>query len=364
MKKPSSSAFLVFVAALAALSILAAVTMWWPLTAVAIGLAFGFTLQRGRFCGAAILSSVVLLKERDGVIGAGLAIGVAMIGFAAMNALGWIEPNPKRLLLLPAIVGGLLFGVGMVFAGGCVTGSLFKAGEGRLGSILAVLGVAIGSTAMAAGALTPVREAAASVTSGLSAGPGIFQVASVSFPLLAGPIGLVTVGVLGVVAWKRRKARGDRPLLQRLAGGGWSFASAGAVLGALGWLTYLASADAGRNYPLGATEGVFGWTAFLVGGRAPMVWWMMVMTTAMVAGSSVSAWLRGELSLKSADGATLIVSLLGGVLVGAGAVLGQGCFVGHGLSGWALLSIQSLIFGVCMILANWATTIVYLRGLR
>jgi hypothetical protein len=364
MKKPSSSAFLVFVAALVVLSIVAVVTRWWPLTAVAIGLAFGFTLQRGRFCGAAILSSVVLLKERDGVIGAGLAVGVAMIGFAAMTSLGWIEPNPKRLMLLPAIVGGLVFGVGMVLAGGCVTGSLFKAGEGRLGSILALLGIALGTSAMAAGALTPAREAITSVTAGLSAGPGLFQVVGVSFPLFAGPLGAIIVLVLGTLAWKRRKAKGDRPLLQRLSGDGWSFATAGAVLGALGWLTYLASAGAGRNYPLGATEGVFGWTAFLVGGRAPMVWWMMVMTAALVAGSSVSAWLRGELSLKSADGATLIVSLLGGVLVGVGAVLGQGCFVGNGLSGWALLSIQSLIFGVCMILANWATTIVYLRGIR
>jgi len=364
MKKPRSGAFLVVVVAMAVLSIVAVATGWWPLTATAIGLTFGFALQRGRFCGAAILSSVVLLKERDGIIGAGLAVGVAMIGFAGMSALGWIEPNPKRLLLLPAIVGGLVFGVGMVLAGGCVTGSLFKAGEGRLGSILALLGIAVGSSTMAAGALASIREAVGSVTSGISAGPGLFQAANVSFPLLAGPLGGVTVVVLGIVAWKRRKRASERPLLERLAGGGWSFATAGAVLGVLGWLAYLASADAGRNYPLGATEGVFGWTALLVGSRAPMVWWMMVMTASLVAGSSVSAWFRGELSLKSADGSTLVVSLVGGVLVGAGAVLGQGCFVGHGLSGWALLSIQSIIFGVCMILANWATTIVYLRGLR
>jgi hypothetical protein len=37
----------------------------------------------------------------------GLAVGVAMIGFAAMSAMGWIEPTPDRLLLLPAIVCGL-----------------------------------------------------------------------------------------------------------------------------------------------------------------------------------------------------------------------------------------------------------------
>jgi uncharacterized membrane protein YedE/YeeE len=232
--------FLLFVSAMVVLTIVAVVTAWWPLTAVAIGLVLGFTLQRGRFCGAAIVSSVVLLRERDGVIGSGIAIGVAMIGFAAMTALGWIEPNPKPLLLLPAIVGGLLFGVGMVLAGGCVTGSLFKAGEGRLGSILAVLGIAVGSTATVAGALAPVREATASVTSGLSVGPGLFQVLGVPFPLLAGPLGLVAVGLLGVVAWRRRKAKADRPLLERLAGDGWSFATAGAVLGALGWFTYLA----------------------------------------------------------------------------------------------------------------------------
>jgi hypothetical protein len=35
-----------------------------------------------------------------------------------------------------------------------------------------------------------------------------------------------------------------------------------------------------------------------------------------------------------------------------------------GLSGWALLSYHALIFGFVMILANWVTTLLYLRGWR
>jgi hypothetical protein len=51
-------------------------------------------------------------------------------------------------------------------------------------------------------------------------------------------------------------------------------------------------------------------------------------------------------------------------LVGAGAALATGCVIGNILSGLALMSVGMLLFGVVTVLANWATTLVYLRGVR
>jgi hypothetical protein len=57
-----------------------------------------------------------------------------------------------------------------------------------------------------------------------------------------------------------------------------------------------------------------------------------------------------------------VVALFGGFLVGAGAVIATGCVIGNILSGWALMSLGMVLFGVVTVLANWATTYVYLMG--
>jgi hypothetical protein len=58
------------------------------------------------------------------------------------------------------------------------------------------------------------------------------------------------------------------------------------------------------------------------------------------------------------------VAAAGGFLVGTGAALATGCVIGNILSGWALMSVGTFFFGVVTILANWATTVLYLRGVR
>ncbi len=352
--------------ALLASGVVALLIRSWGLTGLAVGVLFGFAMQRAAFCGSALISSVVLLKDVRGLIGVLIAVGVSMVGFGALAALGWIRPNPKPFFLLPALVGGVVFGSGMVLAGGCVSGSLFKAAEGRLNSILAVVGVGLGTTMGVLGLLAPARRWLRESTSGLVIAPSLDQALGVSYAALALPMGGVCV-LTGWWLWRRANPlrRGDaaegtpsKPWLRR----GWSVAMAGAVLGAVGWLAYAASAAAGRNYPLGCTKSVLQAFSALTGGHLPILGWMLWLGLGVVLGSAISAWQRGELRLRSADPATLLVALGGGVLTGLGAAVGMGCFIGHMLSGWALLSFHSLVFGVVAVLANWLTTILYLRG--
>jgi uncharacterized membrane protein YedE/YeeE len=77
-------------------------------------------------------------------------------------AFGTIDPYlaiPTRFWLGSAL-GGLVFGIGMVFAGGCASGSLWRVGEGHLKLVVAVIffawsGSTFGAILGGFGVLTP-----------------------------------------------------------------------------------------------------------------------------------------------------------------------------------------------------------------
>ncbi len=77
-----------------------------------------------------------------------LAILVSMALFELARQGGLLPLYPFPLLGPPAltnILGGLLFGVGMVLAGGCVVGTLYKLGSGSVVSLTAFAGLLVGS---------------------------------------------------------------------------------------------------------------------------------------------------------------------------------------------------------------------------
>ena len=116
------------------------------------GLAFGFVLQRSRFCFASAFRDLFLLGDARVMKGIIAGLAVATAGFAVLMArllpevgFGSLPPGATVLPLgLHTLVGGVLFGVGMVLAGGCTSGSLYRAGEGYVGSMVALLGIMLG----------------------------------------------------------------------------------------------------------------------------------------------------------------------------------------------------------------------------
>ncbi|MXW35425.1 MAG: hypothetical protein F4Z60_07715, partial [Chloroflexi bacterium] len=128
----------------------------WPVCWIS-GVAFGVICQRSRFCFVAGFRDLFLMKQgrmMRGII-AGLAVGTA--GFAMIMATvipnpgSGVLPNDAHILPLgiATVLGGLMFGFGMVLSGGCVSGSLYRMGEGYLGSWVAIFGVLVGLYAMA-----------------------------------------------------------------------------------------------------------------------------------------------------------------------------------------------------------------------
>ncbi len=118
----------------------------------ALGLAAGFTLQRSRFCFASAFRDLFLFGSARIMKAILLGLGVATVGFAAiMRAavpLPGLDLLPPQAHILPVgvstVLGGLLFGYGMVLSGGCVSGSLYRAAEGYVASWVSLAGVVVG----------------------------------------------------------------------------------------------------------------------------------------------------------------------------------------------------------------------------
>lgn len=116
-----------------------------------VGVLFGFVLQRGRFCMNSAFRDIILGRDFTLFKSLGAAILVAMIGFSIMAMTGIISLNPKPLMWGANLVGGLVFGMGMVLAGGCASGITYRAGEGMVGAMVAIAGFGLAALMTGAG---------------------------------------------------------------------------------------------------------------------------------------------------------------------------------------------------------------------
>jgi uncharacterized membrane protein YedE/YeeE len=114
----------------------------------ALAFALGFVASRANLCTMGAISDIVNMQHWVRMRTWLLAIAVAIIGAAVLQAAGLVDLSLSiyqrpRLAWLSAIVGGLAFGVGMTLAGGCANKTLLRIGSGSLRSIVvfAFLGI-------------------------------------------------------------------------------------------------------------------------------------------------------------------------------------------------------------------------------
>jgi uncharacterized membrane protein YedE/YeeE len=114
------------------------------------GLAFGVILQRSRFCLVNAFREPFLSGQSEHARAAALALALSMVGFAILKATDlkdateWVFPA----FWLGSLVGGTIFGAGMVLAEGCGAGSIWRAGEGHVKLWVALFFFAVGASAM------------------------------------------------------------------------------------------------------------------------------------------------------------------------------------------------------------------------
>jgi uncharacterized membrane protein YedE/YeeE len=116
-----------------------------------LGLAFGFILQRSRFCFTASMRDPYLTGSTSLTKAVLLAFAITTIGFTAIKygAFSRGLPIPGQSFVVPislaTAVGAFIFGIGMVIAGGCASGTLMRVGEGFGMQILSLVFFIAGS---------------------------------------------------------------------------------------------------------------------------------------------------------------------------------------------------------------------------
>ena len=313
-------------------------------TALLAGLLFGYCAQRGGFCLTRALSNWALMGDTAILRAYVLALLIAIVGVHALE-LGLVEAIPVRpFRWLANLTGGFVFGIGMILGGGCAGSSWYRLGEGALGAWVVLAGFAMGASATSVGILQPVRIALQGYEYAVGEQP-------VTLPIALGlrpwPVIAVVVLVLGV--WLARN-RPDEP-----EHGKWPWAVTGSAIGVvivLGW--YLSAwADSPTGITFAANTGHV--LTYPLVGYPNRISWGMVLLLGVVVGAALAAWRSGEFAWKPVPGFTIVKLFAGGLIMGAGALIADGCNITQGLTNSATLALGSLTAFAAMLMGGRAT---------
>lgn len=322
-------------------------------TGLVVGTFFGFLAQRSRFC---LRSAVIEFSRNHG--GGKLtvwlfAFATAVLATQALAQGGWFDASVSRQIaargsLSGAIVGGALFGVGMILARGCSSRLLVLAAQGNLRSLMSGLVFAVAAQAAWTGVLAPVREAISAwwtVDGGSSrdllARTGVGHVGALVFG---------GVWLLAAIVWARR---------QRVTTWAWAGAvGVGFTIAGAWWATYAISLVSFDPHPVqslsftGPSADVLSRVLFMT--DKPLTF-DLGLVPGVFLGAFLAAALFGELKLEGFQGgAGMRRYLIGAMCMGFGGMLAGGCAVGAGLSGTAVFTLTAFV----TLTAMWAAAMV------
>jgi uncharacterized membrane protein YedE/YeeE len=320
------------------------------LAAFAVGVAFGAVGRWSGFCLRGAVEDVLTKPNAPRARGFVLAIVVGLVAVQALVFAGWLDLSkavvlPTSLFWGGALLGGLMFGVGMVLTGGCGTRMLVLAGGGNLRSIVVFVVFGFVAYATIRGILAPARAAMMAAMS--------VNLAQQTLPLVVG--GVVLVAALAFVFWRRVPAK-------HLVGG--------ALIGLLVPLGYLVTAVLGGDEfepatveSINVTRGGGDSLIYLLTWTGSKINFGIAFVGGILVGAALMAVMQRDVKLVGFEQpADMLSYALGGALMGAGGVLALGCTVGNGLTGIASLAPTSFIALPAMVLAAAAT--MKLRGRR
>ena len=370
----------------------------WPVFWVA-GVAFGAICQRSRFCFVAGFRDLFLMRQGRMLRGIIAGLAVATAGFAMIMAT--VVPNPGSGVLpsdahilplgIATVLGGLMFGFGMVLSGGCVSGSLYRMGEGYLGSWVAIGGVLVGLYALnrtwnwwwdnqismdrlswlptdltytGAIVMTFVLLGLAYVTVSWWERRGLAASMAFTIPIItsssAGPAAPGADTTLGALVRKIFRTEWT-PLI-----GGIALASVNILLfiryrplGVVGELSRWASDFSGS---IGAGVGELKGISDIPGCVPRFVegTWItdaFMLNIGIIAGAFTAALLAREFRLRVPRGPRRYVqSLAGGVVMGYGAGLGLGCTIGAFFSAIPSLALNGWIYAIALAIGAYGGT--------
>jgi uncharacterized membrane protein YedE/YeeE len=318
-------------------------TLAVALAAFAIGIAFGALGRWSGFCLRGAIEDALTVREAPRLRSFLLAIAIALLGVQALVLAGRLDLSnavvlPKTLFWGGALVGGALFGVGMVLTGGCGTRLLVLAAGGNLRSVVSFVVFAFVAYATIRGILAPTRAAMMTVSS--------VTLARQTLPLAVGAV--VVIVVLGLALRRRVPAR---------------HLIAGALIGLLVPAGYLVTAVLGGDEfepatveSINMTRGGGDALVYLLIWTGAKVNFGIAFVAGIVVGAAAVVAVQRDFKLVGFERPIdMLRYALGAALMGAGGVLALGCTIGNGLTGIASLAPTSFIALPAMVLAAGTT---------
>lgn len=324
-----------------------------------LGILFGFVVQRGRFCTVSLV--------RDSVLGRPVALySVAIImllhtvGVHALAAIGLITIEEVYFQPVSAIIGGLLFGVGMMFAGFCPATLWVRSGEGLITAWVALVSFMLGVESAKAGlfkiAYTFFRDyeqEQAFVYQSLGISPWVLV------------IGLVIVCSVWIYPALRRPVPKQFTMPAELAGlrhilfeARWHPALTASLFGLLTVAAWYFAETAGRTTGVVFSGPSGNLLSFLVTGKPTLHWGVLFVIGVMI-GSFLAARGAGEFRWRVGEPQSIIRAAAGGYAMGLGSAIASGCIIGHCLINASLFSWQGIVSGLSMV-AGAALTVLWL----
>jgi uncharacterized protein len=330
--------------------------------ALGLGIAFGAIAQRTHFCTMGAVADIANTGDWSRMRMWMLAAAVAALGFNGMVALGWVQASDsvyggRTVLWASHLLGGTLFGFGMVLASGCGSKTLVRVGGGSLKSVVVFLVMAFSAYATMRGVLAVARVNSIDTWSfTLPAGqdlPSLLAHATGWARPVTAAVGMVMA--LAVIAGVLLRRQPDE---QHVLSAGLGL---GAVVVAAWWVSgvwgYVPEhpVTMERSFVGTPTRGMEALS--FVAPTAYTVDWLIlfsdtskrltmavVLVLGVVLGSAAVALATGSFRWEGFAGTEDTANhLVGGLMMGCGGVTALGCTVGQGLSGISTLSLGSFI---------------------
>lgn len=307
-----------------------------------VGVFFGATAQHSRFCLRAATVEVA-----EGRLGPRLSVWLiafsgAVLAVQLLITLGLLDVSESRQLattgsISGAVIGGLMFGGGMVLARGCASRLLVLSATGNLRAIVTGLVLTLVAQSALRGALAPAREqlAALRLIPGGTA-RSFSELIGVNAAMAAGVAAIALAGAF----WHGRRQHVQISHAMAALGVGLAVA--------LGWLgTYTIATNSFDVVPISSVTFTGPSTDTLMGlvnsTQLPLGFGVGLVPGVFIGAGAMAVITKEPKIQRFGPDTPMEVYLIGAALMGFGSILAGGCAVGAGMSGGAIFALTAWV---------------------
>ncbi len=317
-----------------------------------LGLIFSFVVRRSFMCFTGLIRDIYLMKQRYNAVYFATMIAVQGLIYFGLSMIRLVRV-PSYLppfSLFSIAIGSFMFGFGAVLSGGCMTMTLIKCGDGRVAGWIYLIVFILSAHLVAAGPFMGVSKYIRSIA---LVKDDLF-IRQGALPVL---VFLAATAVLWISLYKHYKKYGEA--------GEWPEELTPVLIGIILGIAYPVSGMTGRHFGVSITSPIMSFDYLITkpvetcGGCNPYdetFGWGSMFILGVIAGSFITAFMRGEFRVSLPNKNSLIKGVIGSFLMGIGSMWGLGCLMGNGIVGTAQLSLKSWYALVFLVTGIWTAT--------